>query len=114
MKNYRFEGLLTVGTGKFCCFSSWDENNHPDFVPSCPKDFAGFHFESQEYFVKGLYHIFVDDCSSLSEARKLLKALLVDYQLDFYSSIRYVCTSSGSSKITSSTRYFKDGFFDED
>lgn len=108
MKNYCFEGLLAVGTGEFNFFSSWIEDNHPDFPSSCPKDFAGIHFESQEYFVKGLYKVFVDNCSSLSDARKLLKNLLAEYQLDFYSSCRYICTSFGSAKITSSVRYFRD------
>ena len=105
---------MTVGTGNFNGYSSWDENNHPDFVASCPKDFAGIRFESMEYFIKGLYYIFVDDCASLSEAHRLLKSMLADYQLDFYSSRRYICTSSGSSKITRSVRYFRDGYFDED
>ena len=114
MKNYRFEGLLSVGTGNFFSYTSWDENNHPDFVSSCPKDFAGIHFESQEYFVKGLYHVFIDGCKSLSEARRLLKSLLADYQLDFYSSCRYSCYSHNSAKLTSSVRYFKDRFFDGD
>lgn len=114
MKNYRFEGLLTVGTGKFNRFSSWDEKNHPDFVSSCPKNFACIRFESLEDFVKGLYYVFIDDCKSLSEARRLLKSLFADYQIDFYSSCRYICYSRNSSKITSSVRYFKASFFDED
>ena len=110
MRNYRFEGFLTVGTGKFSSYSFWDENNHPDFVSSCPKDFAGVRFESMEYFIKGLYYIFIDDCNSLSEAHRLFKTMLADYQLDFYSSRRYTCTSPSSSKITRSTRYFRDDF----
>ena len=114
MKNYCFEGLLSVGTGKFNCLSAWIDDNHPDFPASCPKNFACIRFESQETSVKGLYRIFVDDCVSLADARRLLKNLLADYQLNFYSSCRYSCYSHNSAKLTSSVRYFKDGFFDED
>lgn len=114
MKNYCFEGLLSVGTGNFNPLSAWSEDNHPEFPASCPKDFACVHFDSQESVCKGLYRICISDCSSLSEAVKLLESLFSDYQLDFYSSLRYICTSFGSAKITRSVRYFKDGFFDKD
>ena len=110
MKNYRFEGVLAVGTGKFCSLSNWDDNNHPDLVLSRPRSFDFIQFESQEYFSEGLYHIFVDDCLSLTDALRRLKSLLADYNLDFYSSPRYICNSSGSSKITRSVRYLRDNF----
>lgn len=110
MKNYCFEGLLTLGTGKIDSLSGFDDDNHPDFPFSCPKDFAGVLFDSQDSVCKGLYKICLPDCSSLAHAFKLLKSVLSDCQLDFYSSPRYICTSSGSAKITRSVRYFRDSF----
>ncbi len=110
MKNYCFEGLLTVGTGKIDFLSGFDNDNHADFPSSCPKDFACVHFDSQESVCKGLYRICISECASLSEAFRLLKSLFSDYQLDFYSSSRYTCYSSGSAKITRSVRYLRDNF----
>ena len=110
MKTYYFEGLLTVGTGKIDFLSGFDNDNHAAFPSSCPKNFACVHFDSQESVCKGLYCIRISDCSSLTEAFKLLKSLFSDYQLDFYSSSRYICTSSGSAKITRSVRYLRDDF----
>lgn len=110
MKAYCFEGILTVGTGNLNHLSAWIEDNHPDFPASCPKDFACVHFDPQESVCEGLYRICISDCSSLSESFRLLKSLFSDYQLDFYSSSRYICTSNGSSKITRSVRYLRDNF----
>lgn len=110
MKSYCFEGLLTIGTGKFNFYSNWDEDNHLDFPACRPDDFPGVHFDSQEHLVKGLYKIFVEDCPSLTAACKLLKNVLFEQQLNFYSGCRYTCTSFGSSKITRSVRYFRDNF----
>lgn len=110
MKNYCFEGLLTVGTGKIDSLSGFDNDNPPDFPSFCPKDFACVHFDPQESVCKGLYRICISDCASLAESFKLLKSLFSDYKLDFYSSSRYICTSSGSAKITRSVRYLRDDF----
>ena len=113
MKNYGFEGFLTVGTGKIDSLSGFDNDNHPAFPSTCPNDFACVFFDSRESVCDGLYHISVCESSSLREAFKLLKSMLADYQLDFYASCRYTCTSFGSSKIVQSVRYFKDGYFDK-
>lgn len=110
MKNYCFEGLLTVGTGKIDFLYGFDNDNHPDFPSSCPKDFVCIHFDPQESVCKGLYRICISDCASLAEALRLLKSLFSGYKLDFYSSSRYICTSLGSAKITRSVRHLRDDF----